>query len=183
MTDNTNVDNNVTLDLSGAPSTLFLFGLAGSGKSFVGDLIGELCQWHIYHADDDLTDKMKLALKRQQPFTDSMRDEFFAIIIKKILYLQTLYKRLVITQAVYKERHRMLLRASIADMDLVMVDADDATIIKRLQKRSDGIGQQSAAALRDDFERPSDDTKRILNNSDCCDIICQLNLLYAKTVT
>jgi len=66
------------LDLAKAPATLFFFGLAGSGKSFVGDLIGELANWHVYHADDDLTDEMRLALDEQRAFTNPMRDRTLA---------------------------------------------------------------------------------------------------------
>ena len=51
------------LDIANAPPTLFLFGLAGCGKSYVGNLIGEHAGWHVYHADDDLTDDLDKAVR------------------------------------------------------------------------------------------------------------------------
>ncbi|HSB94870.1 MAG TPA: hypothetical protein VLC91_00365, partial [Spongiibacteraceae bacterium] len=69
------------LILDNAPATLFLFGLAGGGKSYVGNLIGRLAGWRVYDADDDLTDEMKQALAEHRPFTPPMRDRFFEIVI------------------------------------------------------------------------------------------------------
>lgn len=166
------------LDLSKAPSTLFLFGLAGSGKSFVGDLIAEHTGRFIYHADSDLTDTMKRALALQRPFTETMRDEFFATIVEKIRQMRCEHQQLVVTQAVYKRRHRALLNSAIPDMEFIMVDAQDGLIAKRLKQRTDGISQYSAAALRSDFEPPDVSTKILQNNRDRQHIIKQLNAFY-----
>lgn len=167
------------LDLAGAPPTLFLFGLAGSGKSFVGNLIAERAGWHVYHADDDLTDEMRLALAEHRPFTGAMRDRFFALIVDKILQLQQQHPRLVITQAVYKQQHRDYLLARIPDMELLCVNAEDATILERINRRSDGISIASAAALRADFEEPAASCKIVVNDSDAAAIVRQLNEHYA----
>lgn len=171
-------DADPVLDLCTAPSTLFLFGLAGSGKSYVGNLIGERAGWHVYHADDDLTDEMKLALAEQRPFTGPMRDRFFALIVDKISQLQQQHVHLVVTQAVYKQQHRDYLLTHIPDMELICVGADDATIIQRINRRSDGITVASAAALRADFEEPASDCRIIVNNSDATAIVRQLNSHY-----
>lgn len=171
------------LDLAAAPPTLFLFGLAGSGKSFVGNLIAERAGWHVYHADDDLTDEMKLALAEHRPFTGPMRDRFFALIVDKILQLQLQHPRLVITQAVYKQQHRDYLLARIPDMELVCVNAEDATILRRINRRSDGISIASAAALRADFEAPVADCRIVVNDSDASAIVRQLNRHYGTRAT
>ncbi|BAX53158.1 hypothetical protein PDPUS_1_01784 [Photobacterium damselae subsp. piscicida] len=47
-----------SLNLTYAPNVLFLFGLSGAGKSYVGDVIGQHSGWHVYHADEDLTQEM-----------------------------------------------------------------------------------------------------------------------------
>jgi gluconate kinase len=169
------------LDLRAAPPTLFLFGLAGSGKSYVGNLIAERAGWQVYHADDDLTDEMKLALAEHRPFTGPMRDRFFALIVDKIRQLQQRHARLVVTQAVYKQQHRDYLLAHIPDMELVCVGADDATIIQRINRRSDGITVASAAALRADFEEPASGCRIIVNNSDAAAIVRQLNDHYGPS--
>jgi gluconate kinase len=166
------------LDLRNAPSTLFLFGLAGSGKSYVGNLIGERAGWHVYHADDDLTDEMKLALAEHRPFTGPMRDRFFELVVDRILHLQQQHARLVVTQAVYKQQHREYLLAHIPGIELICVGADDATILHRINRRSDGITVASAAALRADFEAPDAGCRTIVNNSDAAAVVQQLNRHY-----
>lgn len=170
-----------TLDLSHAPATLFLFGLAGGGKSYVGNLIARLAGWHVYHADDDLTAEMKLALAERRPFTEPMRDRFFAIVIEKILALQKRHAKLVVTQAVYKQRHRDLLSTSIPNLELVCVTAADAVIWQRIKNRDEGITVESAAALRADFEIPASDCKVIVNDSDAASIVRQLNRYFGAT--
>jgi len=172
-----------TLDLNNAPATLFLFGLAGGGKSYVGNLIGRLAGWQVYDADDDLTDEMQLALAEHRPFTPPMRERFFAIVIEKILQLQKQYPKLVVTQAVYKQQHRDYLLAHIPHMELICVTADDAVIFRRINKRSAGITIESAAALRADFEAPVSDCKIIVNDNGAADIIEQLNRFYSASTT
>ncbi|MDH5361171.1 MAG: hypothetical protein OEX03_11435 [Gammaproteobacteria bacterium] len=171
MTDN-------TLHLYHPPSTLLFFGLAGCGKSYVADLLGRLTGWHVYHADDDITEEMRLALAEQRPFTDAMRDSYFDIVVKKILALQKQHTHLLVTQAVYKQRHRDFLLQHIPDLELIYVLADDAVIDQRLQARKGFVSSASAAALRPSFELPSMDCKRLDNNGDDANIIRQLNEYY-----
>jgi gluconate kinase len=166
------------LDLSNAPSTLFLFGLSGGGKSYVGNLIGRLAGWHMYHADDDLTAEMQQALAERRPFTESMRDEFFVIVLEKILALQQKHSKLVITQAVYKQRHRDYLLTHVPAMEMICVTANETNIFQRIKRRDYGITIESAAALRADFEAPPTDYKIIVNDGDAADIIRQLNRYY-----
>jgi len=168
------------LDLTKAPATLFFFGLAGSGKSFVGDLIGELANWHVYHADDDLTDEMRLALDEQRAFTNPMRGRYFSLIAAKILTLQKKHQRLVVTQGVYKQQHRDDLITQIPNMEMICVNAPEALIIKRLNNRHQGIKIQSATALRTDFDWPPQGIKIIINDNDARHIVRQLNQFYGK---
>jgi gluconate kinase len=109
-----------------------------------------------------------------------MRDRFFALIVDKIRQLQQRHPHLVITQAVYKQQHRDYLLARIPAMELVCVSADDATILQRINRRSDGITIASAAALRADFEAPADGCRTIVNDSDAGAIVRQLNNHYGR---
>ncbi|MDH5183046.1 MAG: AAA family ATPase [Gammaproteobacteria bacterium] len=175
-----NPDHSLNLEL--VPSTLMLFGLAGSGKSYVGDLIAQQTGWFVYHADEDITDEMRLALEQQRPFSDEMRDRYFSIIVEKILSLQNIHSRLLVTQAVYKQRHRDFLLSYIPNMEMIYVQADDAVIEKRLLARNGEANAKSAAALRNDFEPPSGKCKTLINNTDDSNIVRQLNRLYAGSV-
>lgn len=168
-------------DLELAPKVLFLFGLSGAGKSYVGNLIGELADWHVYHADDDLTAEMILALDEQRPFTERMRDDYFPVVVERIRALQKDYTHIVVTQGVYKQRHRDYLLQNIPGMEMLCVDASNQFILQRLGRRNDGITNASAEALRRDFELPDKNTKVITNQEGTAEIIRQLNHFYSSS--
>jgi gluconate kinase len=168
------------LHLHQPPAIIFLFGLAGSGKSYVGDLIARYTGWFVYHADEDITEAMQQALDEQRPFSEAIRDEFFAQLTSKIRQLASQHPNLIVTQAVYKQRHRDLLEQHIAGLEFVWVKASDEMIEQRLQSRHYGIEPASAAALRDDFEIPNKNYKTIVNESDDNSIIEQLNGLFQQ---
>jgi gluconate kinase len=173
------LSNTELLNLKHAPSTLFFYGVAGSGKSFVANLVGDLAGWHVYEADDDISDAMKLALAEQRPFTDKMRDEFFTRISLKIISLQKQYPKLAISQAVYKQKHRDYLQSQIPNMEMVCVTASDRCIFDRIKGRNKGISQASAQALRADFELPAATDIMVENELGQSEIISQLNTHYS----
>ena len=172
---------NQKLNLETAPSTLLLFGLAGSGKSFVGDLIADLAGWHVYHADDDLTPEMIDALNKQQAFTQKMRDDYFAYIVENIKSLQKKYPRLVVTQGTYKQKHRDYLLACLEDIELICVESSLELVTQRLRTRKQGISLASATALQQDFEAPGTSTRVLTNNAGKNEIIRQLNAFFAAS--
>lgn len=168
-----------SLNLKNAPTTLFFYGVAGSGKSFVANLVGDLAGWHVYEADDDISAAMKLALAEHRPFTDDMRDEFFARISLKIIELKKLHPQLAVSQAVYKQKHRDYLQDQIPAMDMVCVTASDQCIFDRITGRNKGISHASAKALRADFEAPPRGGIIISNENSQLEIISQLNAYYS----
>jgi len=168
------------LDMTNAPSTLFLFGLSGAGKSYMGDLIGALSGWHVYHADDDITDEMKLALTEKRPFTEAMRDRYFPIIVEKIKARQKKHSHIVVTQGAYKRKHRSYLLENISEIELICVETSDQLISQRVMQRGVGIENDSAVALRNDFEQAVAGTKIIVNDGDDTNIITQLNNFYSE---
>lgn len=166
------------LDLSTGPAILFLFGLAGSGKNYVARLIVRLAGYHHYDADADITDEMRQALEEGRPFTDEMRDRFFQILADRIVELHKVHPRLVVTQAVYKQRHRDYLLSRIPDMEFIHIQADDAVIKQRLAQRKHGVDRNTAAILRPDFEPPDEKLKCVVNDGDEAHLIRQLHALY-----
>ncbi len=172
-----NVDAQLTLHR--APAVLFFYGIAGSGKSFVAKLLSERSDYFLYEADNDISPEMKLALAEHRPFTDAMRDEFFTRIAEKINHLKLSYSKIVVSQAVYKHKHRVYLQQHITNMDLICVQASDGHLLERIRGRGKGISLESAAALRADFEQPAYDDKTIVNESDQTAVIQQLNKLYS----
>jgi carbohydrate kinase (thermoresistant glucokinase family) len=167
------------LDLSNAPSLLFLFGVSGSGKTYVGNLIARHARWPVYHADDDLTVPMKTALAEHRPFTDAMRNDYFGIVAERIAQRLQQNPYLVVTQGAYKQKHRDFLKARFPQIEFICVAATTEQIAARIQQRSQGIVLASAAALLRDFE-PGPPGGKVLCNDDGEDsILGQLNDWYA----
>jgi gluconokinase len=171
-------NNSQQLDLSVAPSVLFLFGLAGSGKTFVGELLGRLSGRYVYEADQDLTPAMTGAIATGAPFTDAMRDEFFLIVATRINELRRAHRNLIVTQATYKQRHRDLIKAQVEHAAFIHITALDSIVIERLISRGDNITPEYATVMRANFEAPSSDCPTISNNGTAEEIIRQVALLY-----
>lgn len=140
--------------LEGSPLLVLLFGTSGSGKSFLGDLFSRTLNLYHYELDLDLTPAMRKAIADGREFTDAMRDDYFFQLIPRILDLKRDHSRCVLTQAVYKERHRRFLKAHIPDLELVWVTAPRDLIVERLQGRDDGISREYALKIQHNFEPP-----------------------------
>jgi gluconokinase len=148
------------------PPVLFLFGLSGAGKSWVGDLISVHTGWPVYHADADITAQMRQALADARPFTDAMRDDYFARLPAYIQSHRQPGRPLIVTQGAYKRRHRDQLKMQVPGLELIWVDAPPELILQRLEQRGQGIRAASAAALFSDFEAPAGTYCRIMNDGD-----------------
>lgn len=168
-----------TLVLPAAPPVLFFFGLAGAGKTHVGQLVSTLTGWPLYDADADISPAMQQALAEQRPFTEAMREEFFPRVVNRIRALQQQHAHVVVTQGVYKQRHRDYLLREIPVMAMVCVTCSEAVLQQRLAGRTRGISPASAAALLADFEPPAPGTPLIRNDGDDADIVRQLTGFYA----
>ncbi|MDH7943946.1 AAA family ATPase [Pseudohongiella sp. SYSU M77423] len=161
------------------PTVWFLFGLSGSGKSFAGDVLSRHYGWPVYHADDDITSAMREALNTAQPFTDAMRDEFFAVLLQTIRQRVSREpdKPLIVTQGAYKQRHRDWLQARLPQTRFVWVKSDPQLIVDRLRSRRDGISVASATALTNDFEAPGPTAEVLVNDGSADDILLQFQAL------
>lgn len=164
----------------------FLFGLSGSGKSYVGDVIAEANGWPVYHADDDITPAMRQALAASRPFTDAMRDEYFVLLADRIRARQAQGapdQPLIVTQGAYKQRSREYLQQQVPGLALIWIDAPDALIAQRLSMRTGGISRQSAAALRQDFEMPPGASLKIVNDRGEDHVLSQFERCRAQWLT
>ncbi len=167
-----------SIDLSAAPDVLFLFGLAGAGKNFVGDLFGTYSGRHVYHADTDIPKSMQDAIAERRTFTEQMRDEFFEVIRRKMATLQSEHPQLIVTQAAYKQRHRDFITQHIAGVQFIHVTANDELILKRLNRRGDWISPEYASQMRAQFEAPSSQCPEIANNGTSAEILLQVEQLF-----
>ena len=145
------------------PSPLFLFGLAGVGKSYVAGLLARRAGYYVYEGDTDLPPAMQGAIARKEPFTDEMRDALCARLIERISELRRDHPRLVITQALYRSQHRQRVQEAVPALTFLWVRASDETIVRRLTERGDAVTPAYAAAMRKNFESPGSQTPSVLN--------------------
>lgn len=146
-----------------SPAVFFLYGLAGVGKSYVGEVLAKHFGYDIYHADQDLLPEMRLAVKEQRVFTDEMRDKFFKLVAENINRRINSGVSLVVTQAAYKKRHRDYLLQQVPGMKFIHVAAPDETIISRLKERGDPVTPEYAQTIRLNFEPPQSSAATIFN--------------------
>jgi gluconate kinase len=164
--------------MNNVPSILYLYGPAGAGKNFVGDVAGRLTGRYVYHADVDLTPEMRAAVAEKRPFTPEMRDRYYNVVAGRLEALLEKHGALVATQGTYKRQHREWLRARLPGLETVCVTADDALILSRLWARGGDITPEYAALLRAAFEPPLPGEKVIINNAGEAEIISQMTELY-----
>lgn len=167
------------LTLNSAPKVIYLFGVAGSGKSHIGQLIAKHSDYQAYEADNDLTAEMQVAIQNKQHFTDAMRDRYYQLILSNIKSLLSKHSRLVVMQGTYKQRHRDLLQQALGDdLALVEVSADQKIILDRLKTRGTLVDPEYANYIAINYQPPTQHTPKIINNSDESDIIRQLNQVF-----
>src|ERR1700722_6120517 len=87
---------------------IILFGLSGSGKNFVADILANRFNFHFFDADSVLPQEMRDCIKQKNMFTQAMRDRFTETIKTNISHLERIHenKNLVVAQALYKEKNR-----------------------------------------------------------------------------
>jgi gluconokinase len=146
------------------PNTVFLFGLAGAGKSYIGSILAERFGYTPYDLDNDLTPAIRQAIAAKDAFTDEMRDEYFDVVIRRIAELKALHPRLVLMQGAYKERHRSKIRQAYSDIEFVWVEAPQDLVGHRLTARADGVSPDYARAIATNFEVPPESSIRLLND-------------------
>lgn len=166
------------LDLTSAPRVIYLFGLVGAGKNWVGDIMAKLSQRSIYHADQDVTHEMQQAANEGRSFTDEMRDRFFEIVSASITDRLQTVPSLIVTQGTYKRRHRDFLARQISGIDFLQIVAPEHLITERLKKRGGAFTLEYAQRIQHNFEPPPPGVKTLVNDGDELRVVAQLQELY-----
>lgn len=148
-------------------SLIVLFGLPGTGKTFVGKIFEKYFGFYFYDGDNDLTGEMKEAIKTKTVFTDQMRDVYFNTLISKIQNLKSKYKKLAISQTFIKEKYRVSLLKEIPDTKFVLIETKKFIREKRLNKRADyPLDLEYARKMELNFDEPIIDHQKIFNNNE-----------------
>lgn len=144
---------------------IILFGLAGAGKNFVGNILAKEFGFYFLDADELLTSEMIDSTANHKPFTQPMRDQHTQIIIQKIKKLALSYENIAIAKALYKEKNRQQVIAALPEAMLIQIDSDPDIISKRVGTRHHLIDKSYAKLISKEFEKPEITHKTIINNS------------------
>jgi gluconate kinase len=156
-------------------SLVILFGLPGTGKTYVGKIFEKYFDYYFYEGDNDLSQEMKQAIKEKKVFTDQMRDVFFKKLIDKIQNLlalsevegKTKHKNLVVAQTFIREKYRINLINKIPETEFILVKTKKSIREKRLNLRKDyPIEMEYARKMCLNFDKPLIDHLIIINNDD-----------------
>jgi shikimate kinase len=148
---------------------LIVFGLAASGKTYIGRLISKHFGYHHEDADAWLTDAMKQSIADGTLFTFEMLDEYTEKIIANIEELHKDHSHIVISQALYRTKNREVIKNYFTnhpegkrEIIFLQVDAGDETIYKRVADRGDWVSPEYAKENRVWFQ-PMEDAISIRN--------------------
>ena len=160
-------------------SLIVLFGLPGTGKTYVGKVFEKYFNYYFYDGDNDLTEEMKEAIKVQKVFTDQMRGIFFEKLISKIQKLKSKHKKLVVAQTFIKEKYRLALLKKILETKFILVETKKEIRDNRLIQRADyPLDLEYARIMEKNFDTPMINHLIIVNNTDGEDEIKkQINIL------
>lgn len=153
---------------------IILFGLAGSGKNYVGEILASEFGYFYWDADQAMPNEMREAIHQRANFTQTMRDNLTNIIIKHIADFKIKYSKIAISQALYKEQNRNQLLSVYPEAKLIEVKANLKNRIAHLKQRNDEIDQGYAEKISHNFEKPTISHGIVTNNSDRIAIINQL---------
>lgn len=149
---------------------LYLFGLPAAGKNFVGHVLQDSFGFTFYDGDWDLTDELREAVRTKQPFTDDMRDRYYAIIVRRLVELREGNRFLVFGQATFKERHRRQILAAHPDTIFVLVTAESSLRMARLQQGNNPVTADYARKIDQFFEPPQHPAYTIHNSGTRSDV-------------
>lgn len=118
---------------------VFLFGLPGVGKTYIGQLMEQesgACYWD---GDEALTDEMKRAVREEQPFTREMTAQLSTTIANKIKELKKNNPLIIVSQAMLRESDRQWFLAEFDDLHFIYVRCEQKQTSMRIAKRDDFV--------------------------------------------
>lgn len=146
---------------------VIIFGLAASGKTYIGNIISN--NFNFYHEDADLwlSTDMQNYVKEQKHFTPNMLDNFTAKIINNIEEIKSKHINIVITQALYRSHNRNTIKEYFLEKNqeilFIQIEANDEVIHNRLVSRGDWVLPDYASSMRKFFQ-PMPEAVIINNN-------------------
>ena len=122
---------------------LFLFGLSGSGKNFIGEILEKRFSYKFIDCDQFIIPEMADSIRKNQPFTDDTRDNFFSTLNIKIKDLIKIHEKIAFAQGAYKNKHRIQILEQFPEIQMIYIKANPYIIWKRFHKKDNlNLNQQ-----------------------------------------
>lgn len=144
------------------PKTIVVMGVSGSGKTTVSNLLGAELDYRVLDADDLHPPGNIEKMRHGIALTDADRLPWLKKVAAWIEEQRTLGAGVLVSCSALKRSYRDVLRQADAELVLVWLDVDHATLASRLHHRRDHF---MPASLLDDqlatLEAPSADERAI----------------------
>jgi len=133
---------------------IILFGLSGSGKTYIGNILAKYFDFFHFDADQLLTDEMNKYIAENKIFNIDMLEILTQLIINKISHLKEIYPRLVISQGLYRNKNRQTIERYFVNNNIIFaqITATDEIISKRLRLRKNKVTCDYANNIKQNFE-------------------------------
>jgi len=110
-------------------------GVAGSGKSTVGQLLARELGWPYHEADDFHSAANKAKMGRGIPLTDDDRAPWLAAIHAAMQTSAAAGQSAIFTCSALKEKYRRVLAAGLPNLHLVYLSGDRDLLLQRIAGR------------------------------------------------
>lgn len=145
---------------------VILFGLSGTGKTYIGNIIEKYFDFFHLDADQLLTEDMNKYIKNGQILTTKMLKEFLSVIIEKISILKKTHTKIVVSQGLYRSKYRNLIKDKFINHNIkfIQIIANDEITKARIKHRNNYISEEYANKILQYFE-PMENSNIIINNN------------------
>lgn len=131
---------------------VFLFGLPGVGKTYLGKLLQRKLGAYYWDGDEALTTEMRLAVKNEQPFSATMTEDLSNTIIGTINTLKQSHSLIIVSQAMLLESDRQMFREHFEDISFIYIKCDLEHARQRIVQRADFVTESYFNKLVAAFE-------------------------------
>lgn len=142
---------------------IFLFGLPGAGKSYVGKLLARERQLPFWDGDNALDEEMKDYIRQEKNFTPQMTAKLSQTLIKEIKQrsLASTTKPFIVSQAMLRECDRALIRQHFSNLLFIQVKASAELLDERIKTRNDWVSPEYAQKINLAFQLSHQDKASI----------------------
>jgi gluconokinase len=136
---------------------VILLGVAGAGKTTVGQALAARHGWRFLDADDRHTPDAIAKMRNGVPLTDADREPWLASLHTVVAAAIERREPLVVACSALKQRYRDRLRGTLRLVRFVYLKADEPTLRQRLEHRGGHFaGPVLLASQLADLEEPAD---------------------------